>query len=150
MPISNFTIENGTIGIIKKKGNGDQVIKNQWYAILESSEIKTGKIVSVTRMGEKITAWRSASGEVSLMVDRCPHRGVALSAGKIQGDCIQCPFHGFEYDTHGACTLVPANGKNAFPPKALHVQTYPSRDEHGFIYIWWGEAHRLIKQGKMV
>jgi phenylpropionate dioxygenase-like ring-hydroxylating dioxygenase large terminal subunit len=116
------------------------MIQNQWYVILESSEIKTGKIVGVTRMGERMIAWRNASGEVSLMVDRCPHRGVALSAGKIQGDCIQCPFHGFEYDTHGACTLVPANGKNAIPPKALHVQTYPSREEHGFIYIWWGEA----------
>ncbi|MBK9207343.1 MAG: Rieske (2Fe-2S) protein [Anaerolineales bacterium] len=34
-----------------------------------------------------------------MMSDLCPHRGVALSAGKLVDDCIQCPFHGFEYDT---------------------------------------------------
>jgi phenylpropionate dioxygenase-like ring-hydroxylating dioxygenase large terminal subunit len=76
------------------------------------------------------------------MSDQCPHRGVALSAGKLKDDCIQCPFHGFEYDTSGNCKLVPANGRNAEPPKALHVKTYPTHEEHGFIYIWWGEPQK--------
>jgi phenylpropionate dioxygenase-like ring-hydroxylating dioxygenase large terminal subunit len=115
------------------------MIPNQWYAILESNEIKKGKIIGVTRMGEKMAAWRNAKGELSVMVDKCPHRGVALSVGKLSGDCIQCPFHGFEYDTRGTCTLVPANGRGAEPPKALHVRSYPVREEHGFVYIWWGD-----------
>ncbi len=114
------------------------MIPNQWYAILESNEIKKSRIIGVTRMGERMVAWRNLEGNLSVMVDKCPHRGVAISAGKLIGDCIQCPFHGFEYDTTGACTLVPANGKNAEPPKALHVQSYPVREEHGFVYIWWG------------
>ena len=115
------------------------MIPNQWYAILESKEIKKGQIVGVTRMGEKMVAWRNAKGELSVMVDKCPHRGVALSVGKISGDCIQCPFHGFEYDTSGTCTLVPANGRGAEPPKALHVRSYPVREAHGIVFIWWGE-----------
>ena len=115
------------------------MIPNQWYAILESNEIKKGKIIGVTRMGEKMVAWRNTKGELSVMSDQCPHRGVALSVGKVIGDCIQCPFHGFEYDTTGTCTLVPANGRASEPPKALHVRSYPVREEHGFVYIWWGE-----------
>ena len=115
------------------------MIPNQWYAILESNEIKKGKIVGVTRMGEKMVAWRNTRGELSVMSDKCPHRGVALSAGKLAGDCIQCPFHGFEYDTSGTCKLVPANGAGSEPPKALHIRSYPVREEHGFVYIWWGE-----------
>ncbi len=115
------------------------MIPNQWYAILESKEIKKGQIIGVTRMGEKMVAWRNAEGELAVMVDKCPHRGVALSVGKLSGDCIQCPFHGFEYDTSGTCTLVPANGRGAEPPKALHVRSYPVREEHDFVYIWWGE-----------
>jgi len=115
------------------------MIPNQWYVILESNEIKKGKIVGITRMGEKMVAWRNSKGELSVMSDKCPHRGVALSAGKVTGDCIQCPFHGFAYDTSGTCTLVPANGRNAEPPKALHVRSYPVREAHGFVYIWWGE-----------
>jgi phenylpropionate dioxygenase-like ring-hydroxylating dioxygenase large terminal subunit len=33
----------------------------------------------------------------------------------------------------------PANGRNAEPPKAIKVRTYPTREAHGFIYLWWGE-----------
>jgi phenylpropionate dioxygenase-like ring-hydroxylating dioxygenase large terminal subunit len=115
------------------------MISNQWYAILESDEVKKGKPTGVTRMGEKLVAWRDSAGKASVMSDKCPHRGVALSIGEIRADCIQCPFHGFEYDTSGACKLVPANGKNSQPPKKLQVQTYPTNEAHGLIYIWWGE-----------
>ncbi len=115
------------------------MIRNQWYAVLESREVKPGKPIGVTRMGEKLVAWRNPAGQVSMMVDRCPHRGVALSEGTVKGDCLACPFHGFEFDTSGACKLVPANGKNAQPPKAMHVHTYPAQEAHGFIYVWWGE-----------
>jgi phenylpropionate dioxygenase-like ring-hydroxylating dioxygenase large terminal subunit len=115
------------------------MIPNQWYVILESNEVKKGKPVGFTRMGEKIVAWRDGNGKLSVMSDLCPHRGVALSVGEIKGDCIQCPFHGFEYDTSGDCKLIPANGRDAEPPKAMHVKTYPTREEHGFIYLWWGE-----------
>jgi phenylpropionate dioxygenase-like ring-hydroxylating dioxygenase large terminal subunit len=115
------------------------MIPNQWYAILESHEIKIGKIVGVIRMGEKMVAWRNIRGELSVMSDKCPHRGVTLSAGKLVDNCIQCPFHGFKFDSSGACKLVPANGSNSEPPKALHVRSYPVREENGFIYIWWGE-----------
>ena len=115
------------------------MIPNQWYGILESNEVKKGKPVGFTRMGEKMVAWRNHSGQVKVMSDLCPHRGVALSAGKLVNDCIQCPFHGFEYDTSGGCRFIPANGKNSQPPKAMHVKTYVSREAHDIIFIWWGE-----------
>jgi len=110
------------------------MIPNQWYVILESSEVKPGKPVGVTRMGEKLVLWRDEKGQVICMADLCPHRGVALSAGKLINGNIQCPFHGFEYDTSGRCALIPANGKNATPPKAMQVRrVYPTREAHGFI-----------------
>jgi phenylpropionate dioxygenase-like ring-hydroxylating dioxygenase large terminal subunit len=122
------------------------MIPNQWYAILESNEVKKGKIVGVTRMGEQLIAWRDRQGRLTVMADKCPHRGVALSIGKLTGDCIQCPFHGFEYDTSGACTVIPANGRNAEAPKAMHVKTYPTREEHGFVFIWWGDPRSDLPQ----
>jgi len=116
------------------------MIRNQWYAILDSREVRSGKPVGVTRMGEKLVAWRDSGGKVTVMADRCPHRGVALSVGAVHGDCIWCPFHGFEYDASGRCTVIPANGRNAPVPKAFKVQTYPAHEAHGFIFIYWGEA----------
>jgi phenylpropionate dioxygenase-like ring-hydroxylating dioxygenase large terminal subunit len=73
------------------------------------------------------------------MHDICPHRGAALSAGKVAGDCVICPFHGFEFDPSGRCVLIPANGRAAPVPKAFQVETYPAHEAHGLIYIYWGE-----------
>ena len=114
------------------------MIPNQWYVILESSEVKPGKPVGVTRMGEKLVAWRNAQGQVTVMSERCPHRGAALSAGKLKGDCLCCPFHGFEFDSAGRARLIPANGRKTQPPQAMQVKTYPTREMNDFIFIWWG------------
>lgn len=119
------------------------MIPNQWYAILESNEVKKGKAIGVTRMGDKLVAWRDSAGKLTIMSDKCPHRGAAFSIGEVRADCIQCPFHGFEFDTSGACTFVPANGKNSQPPKRLNVHTYPTAEAHGLIYIWWGENREI-------
>lgn len=116
------------------------MIRDQWYAILLSSELKKGKVLSVLRLGEKMVLWRDAQGQPVCQSDFCPHRGAALSAGCLHGEAIQCPFHGFEYDRNGRCTCVPANGRASDPPKALHVNAYLTREAHGYIYIWWGKA----------
>ena len=115
------------------------MIPGQWYAILESNEVKAGRPVGVTRMGERMVLWRDGQGRVACAVDLCPHRGVALSAGRVIGDCVECPFHGFRYDPGGRCVVVPANGRNAPAPAALHVKTFPTCEAHGFVWIWWGE-----------
>ena len=115
------------------------MIRDQWYVVMRSKELKSGKLVAATRMGEKMVFWRDSGGNPVCQADFCPHRGAALSIGHLHDDRVQCPFHGFEYDASGRCTLVPANGRASVPPRALHVVTYPAREAHGYIYIWWGE-----------
>jgi phenylpropionate dioxygenase-like ring-hydroxylating dioxygenase large terminal subunit len=116
------------------------MIPNQWYAVLESNEIKPGKPAGVTRMGEKLVFWRDGQGRVNCLRDLCPHRGAALSLGELQGDCLQCPFHGFQFDATGQCRLVPANGKDAPFPKQLRAGHYCTHEADGFIFIFWGDA----------
>jgi len=115
------------------------MIPNQWYVILESREVKKGKPVGFTHMGEKMVAWRQDDGSVVVQSDVCPHRGAALHQGKITHDRIMCPFHGFEFDPSGECQYIPAIGKNATPPKILHAKTYQSLERHGYVFIWWGD-----------
>lgn len=114
------------------------MIRNQWYVVLESDEVGR-KPVGVTRLGEKMVFWRDASGRVNAAVDRCPHRGVALSVGKTLDGHLQCPFHGFEFDSSGKCVLVPANGRNGVVPNAMRLNTYPAYEAHGLIWVWWGD-----------
>ena len=120
------------------------MIRNQWYSVLESREVKS-KPVGVTRMGEKLVFWRDKD-KVSCIRDQCVHRGAALSAGKLIDGEVQCPFHGLRYDSSGRVTLIPANGKNTPVPDYFKVDSYPARDEHGLIWIWWGEYRESLPQ----
>jgi phenylpropionate dioxygenase-like ring-hydroxylating dioxygenase large terminal subunit len=118
------------------------MIPNQWYAVLESKEVSKKNPVGVTRLGEKLVFWRDKMGNVICLRDKCAHRGAELSIGKICNDreTIQCPFHGLEYDRTGKCKIIPANGKNNPVPERFKVISFPTREAHGFIWIWWGEA----------
>ncbi len=115
------------------------MIPNQWYVVLESREVKTGQLLGATRMGERLLFARDRAGKAFCLRDRCAHRGAALSAGKHAGDAVECPFHGFRYDASGRGVLIPANGKNAEVPERFHVQAYPVHEQHGWLWIWWGE-----------
>jgi len=120
------------------------MIRNQWYIILESNEVKPNRLVGVTRLGEKLVLWRYSNGKVNCLVDQCPHRGVALSCGKLIDGKIECPFHGFQFNSTGKCTLIPANGRMADIPKAMQAIAYPTHEAHGFIWIWWGEPRHVL------
>lgn len=115
------------------------MIRNQWYVILESREVKPGKLLGVRRMGRDLVLWRDSKGVVSCMSDHCVHRGVALSAGKLKGDCVECPFHGLQYDGSGRVTVIPAHGKDAPVPATFQGESFVVREGHGYIYLWWGE-----------
>ena len=116
------------------------MIRNQWYAVLESNEVRPGRPVGVTRLGEKLVFWRTSAGQIVCMRDLCPHIGARLSQGKVTGDALACPFHGFEYDASGQCTHLPAYGANGDIPRSLKVGVYPTAEVAGYIWIWWGEA----------
>ena len=113
------------------------MIRNQWYVVLESNEVRK-RPIGVTRLGENLVFWRDQAGRVRSAVDRCPHRGAALSAGAIDHEHLQCPFHGFEFDSTGQCVLIPANGRAGLIPRAMQLKTYPTYEAHGYIWIWWG------------
>jgi len=115
------------------------MIREQWYGILDSKELKGKKSIGVTRMGEKLVFWRSENGDVNCIFDKCCHRGASLSAGTVIHDKITCPFHGFAYDPCGKVTLIPANGKNSNVPERYKVQSYKVKEKYGLIWLWFGE-----------
>ena len=115
------------------------MIPNIWYPVLDSRELPQGKPIGVIRFGQKLVFWRGPEDSIICMVDKCRHRGAALSAGKVQHGHLQCPFHGFEYDSSGNVAHIPANGRAAPLPGNFQVSAYPGREAHDFIWVWWGE-----------
>ena len=116
------------------------MIKEFWYAVLYSSEVKKGRMTGAVRLGEKLAFWRDASsGEVYCIKDKCPHRGASLSAGKVHNGHAQCPFHGIEFDGSGSCVLIPANGRSADVPERFNQPSYRTAEKGGLIWIFWSD-----------
>jgi len=113
------------------------VIRDQWYAVLESRELGK-RPLGATRMGERLLFWRDTDGKPVCLYDRCAHRGASLALGRSFDGRIQCPFHGLEYDSTGRCVRIPANGRDAPVPDSFRVTSYPTHEAHGIIWIWWG------------
>jgi phenylpropionate dioxygenase-like ring-hydroxylating dioxygenase large terminal subunit len=113
------------------------MIRDQWYVILFSREVKRNRVVGVKRLGVNIVVWRDGKGKLGAALDKCPHRGIQLSKGKMKEDNLQCPFHGFEYDASGRCRIIPANGKAAKVPDHIRLDSYPVSEANGFIYLFW-------------
>jgi phenylpropionate dioxygenase-like ring-hydroxylating dioxygenase large terminal subunit len=121
-----------------------QVPSNQWYALLESREVRR-KPLGVERLGRRLAFWRTADGIVHANLDRCPHLGASLSAGTIEDDRLVCPFHGLQFDGDGRCVHVPSLGKAGRIPPGLAVESFTVREAHGFIWVWWGEREQAAQ-----
>ena len=122
------------------------MIKNQWYVVLESKQLKKNKLIGITRVSEKLVFWRDENNGVNCIFDKCCHRGASLSAGKIVNNHVECPFHGFQYDSTGKVNYIPANGKNAKVPDRYRVNAYVVKEAYGFVWLWYSEEQKDIPE----
>jgi phenylpropionate dioxygenase-like ring-hydroxylating dioxygenase large terminal subunit len=112
-------------------------LKNYWYIAAESRELKKRPIAR-TIFGEKIVLFRDARREAGALLDRCAHRNMALSLGRVVQDCVECPYHGWRYDRTGKCLAVPSMGDNPKLPGAT-VKSFPVLEQDGYIWIFPGD-----------
>src|SRR5580704_5635192 len=111
-------------------------LRNFWYVAASGHEI-TRKPLGRMILGEPIVFFRRQDGTPVALEDRCAHRHLPLSMGKLVGDLLQCHYHGLCYDGTGQCVKVP--GQNTVPPGA-RVKSYPVAQRHRWLWIWMGDA----------
>jgi phenylpropionate dioxygenase-like ring-hydroxylating dioxygenase large terminal subunit len=120
------------------------VLKNFWYA-LEFAD-KVGRTPRrATCLGQDFVLYRTESGAPVCLSDLCVHRGGALSLGTVSGDCVTCPYHGWQYDSGGVCVRIPANAPERAIPRKARVDAYPAVERYGMVWAFLGdlpEAHR--------
>jgi vanillate O-demethylase monooxygenase subunit len=111
-------------------------VRNTWYAVGWADEISR-KPLSRTILGEPIVFYRTEAGQPVALADLCPHRLVPLSLGFLDGDAIECRYHGLAFDRTGACVSNP-HGDGVIP-KAARVATYPLHEAYNLVWIWMGD-----------
>jgi phenylpropionate dioxygenase-like ring-hydroxylating dioxygenase large terminal subunit len=123
--------------IVAKTAPSDAIVKNAWYLGAWSHEIAANALFPRRIAGEPMVFYRDAQGGIVALLDRCPHRRFPLSAGKLDGEVLQCGYHGFRFGTDGSCLSVPAQTK--VPPSA-NVRAFPAVEQFGQIWVFPGDA----------
>ncbi|MBE9060622.1 aromatic ring-hydroxylating dioxygenase subunit alpha [cf. Phormidesmis sp. LEGE 11477] len=113
------------------------MLKNFWYAC-EFSAAVTDRPKQVKILHQKFVLYRQ-QGQVVAFKDQCPHRGAALSLGRVENGCIHCPYHGWSFQADGQCTLIPANGPEVPVPPRARLETFPVQEKYGYIWLFYGD-----------
>lgn len=111
-------------------------VARAWYVMSLSSALRD-KPVAATLLGMPLVLFRARSGRAAALLDRCPHRNVPLSAGRVVGERLQCAYHGWEFDTAGQCRAVPGLlGALEADGRARRALALPTRELDGFVWVW--------------
>jgi phenylpropionate dioxygenase-like ring-hydroxylating dioxygenase large terminal subunit len=118
-------------------------IPNGWFCVAYSHELAPGDTKPVFFFGRELVVFRTrpadgaAVGEACVVDSYCAHLGTNLAVGgKVDGDGIRCPFHGWCYDgASGACTDIPYTASERIPTKA-RIRAFPTLERNGMIWAW--------------
>lgn len=95
-------------------------------------------------LGQPILVCRDRSGPAAAMRDLCPHRGMPLSFGRFDGERVECPYHGWQFDTKGRCRHIPALVQgDALQTDKVGVATYPVEETDGMIWLYLPDERGL-------
>jgi phenylpropionate dioxygenase-like ring-hydroxylating dioxygenase large terminal subunit len=110
-------------------------LRNYWYVAAFSDEVREEPL-GRTILNEPVALFRTKSGAVGALEDRCSHRWMPLSKGWVESEMLVCCYHGVAFDGAGACVRVP--GRDT-PQPGLAVRSFPTVERYGAIWIWMGD-----------
>jgi 5,5'-dehydrodivanillate O-demethylase len=113
-------------------------LRRFWQPVALSADLKAGWSVPARAMSQSLTLYRGESGKAFAVGHKCAHRGVQLSAGIVEEDCIRCPYHAWKYDGSGQCVEQPST-PNSFADK-VKIPSWPVVERLGLIFVYFGDG----------
>jgi phenylpropionate dioxygenase-like ring-hydroxylating dioxygenase large terminal subunit len=109
-------------------------VTHAWYIVAASDEL-TDKPLGRKLFGTPLVVFRDGAGEAGVLLDRCAHRNVPLSLGRVAGGQLECPYHGWRYDRAGDCRKIPGFCGTAELPRRA-VPRFATREQDGYVWTW--------------
>jgi phenylpropionate dioxygenase-like ring-hydroxylating dioxygenase large terminal subunit len=123
-----------------------EFVRNCWYVGAWSHEIDNTALFQRTLLNESVMMYRTSTGKLVAMANRCCHRGAPLHLGTREDDCVRCGYHGMKFEPSGTCIEVP--GQEKVPVRAS-VRTYPVVEQDELVWIWMGDPD-LADESKII
>jgi phenylpropionate dioxygenase-like ring-hydroxylating dioxygenase large terminal subunit len=110
-----------------------EAYQNVWFVVARSQDIDTP--LKAQLLDQRLVVFRDSSGAARVTERRCIHRGGNLGDGKVVGNNIQCPYHGWQFDgSTGECQVVPSLAEGARIPPRAAIKSYPVIER--FEHVW--------------
>ncbi len=105
-----------------------------WYVACQSPELGD-KPLARSVLGVPLVLFRGPGGAAAALLDRCPHRNVPLSLGKVVGQgALECAYHGWQFEGDGRCTRIP--GLLAKDARERRVPSAAVRERDGLVWVY--------------
>lgn len=117
------------------------ILADYWYALAIAEDVGDQPVKS-RLLDVELLLFRGEDGGITVGLDRCPHRHVRLSGGRMVDGQIECPFHGLRFDGSGQCRHVPALGRSAKLPDSYRMTTFPMVERYGLVWTCLGDPER--------
>jgi len=108
------------------------ILKEHWLIACSSKTLGT-KPYACEILSTPIVLFRNQE-KITALLDRCPHRNAPLSRGKIINGGLECPYHGWQFDTNGECQKIPGLC-NKVTAKSRDATRFEVIECQGFVWI---------------
>jgi 3-ketosteroid 9alpha-monooxygenase subunit A len=117
----------------QQRGFPYQSFPTGWFQIGWSEEFPVGHTRPLFYFGTDLVGFRGVSGQVHILDAHCRHLGAHLGyGGKVVGDDVQCPFHGWRWDAAGANVDIPYSSACS----RRRIRPWIARENSGAIFVW--------------
>jgi phenylpropionate dioxygenase-like ring-hydroxylating dioxygenase large terminal subunit len=109
-----------------------------WYAVENDAAIGVGQVKEVRFWHTSVALYRDRDGKLHAIENRCAHRQVLLSEGRVEGCRLTCRYHGWSYDPDGRLAAIPHElfGR---PFPSVQLRSYPVAVRYGLVWIFFGD-----------
>ncbi|HEV7664351.1 MAG TPA: Rieske 2Fe-2S domain-containing protein [Chloroflexota bacterium] len=117
-----------------------EFLRRFWIPALLSDELpqSDGDPIRTRTLGEDLVAFRDSNGRVGIVDAFCPHRRAPLFFGRNEEAGLRCVYHGWKFDTSGACVDMPSEPPESDFRERISVRAYPTYESGGVIWIYMG------------
>ncbi len=102
-----------------------------WFELCSAAEVPSGSAKEFV-IGQQIIAVFHTDNRFFALDGMCAHQGGPLAQGAVDGHCLTCPWHGWQYDI--------TNGQNLLTGKQM-LETYAIEVRDGTLWIEMEDSH---------
>jgi phenylpropionate dioxygenase-like ring-hydroxylating dioxygenase large terminal subunit len=124
--------------IPKREAPDSLMLTGFWYRALPSEKVKTGRLHKAMLLEIPLVIGRDRNGRAFALRDACPHRGMPLSCGRLDGDEVECSYHGWKFDAPtGQCRLIPSlTSDQNLKVDRIYAGNYACEEGNSFIWVF--------------